>query len=388
VIGTDGGFLDKPVNTPTLLYAPGERYDTIVDFTAFAGQTFLIVNDARAPFPGGKPVDPSTVGQIMQIVVNPAPVTPIVDNSYNPAIDGPIRDAAGNGLPVNLPVIVRLADPATGQLATGVTPARVRQLTLNEVMGKGGPLEILLNNTKWEGVRLDGSTNANAEAYTISSNSGNDATNFLTELPQNGSTEVWEIINLTADSHPIHIHEFQFQILNRQAITLGGSKGYLAAYNTAFGGAFLPAYGPPRAYNQVQGTKTFTRANATVTGPINIIGGNPNADLFLSGPVILPRPYEAGWKDTFIMNPGEVTRVVVRWTPQNILVGNETPGTNQFVGFDPTSIGNPANGVVLANGNALDGTGGGPGYVWHCHIIDHEDNEMMRPYCVGNCDGR
>ncbi len=24
----------------------------------------------------------------------------------------------------------------------------------------------------------------------------------------------------------------------------------------------------------------------------------------------------------------------------------------------------------------------GPGYVWHCHIIDHEDNEMMRPYNV------
>jgi FtsP/CotA-like multicopper oxidase with cupredoxin domain len=24
----------------------------------------------------------------------------------------------------------------------------------------------------------------------------------------------------------------------------------------------------------------------------------------------------------------------------------------------------------------------GPGYVWHCHIIDHEDNEMMRPYKV------
>jgi hypothetical protein len=22
----------------------------------------------------------------------------------------------------------------------------------------------------------------------------------------------------------------------------------------------------------------------------------------------------------------------------------------------------------------------GPGYVWHCHIVDHEDNEMMRPY--------
>ncbi|MEN8181340.1 MAG: multicopper oxidase domain-containing protein [Myxococcota bacterium] len=29
----------------------------------------------------------------------------------------------------------------------------------------------------------------------------------------------------------------------------------------------------------------------------------------------------------------------------------------------------------------------GPGYVWHCHILDHEDNEMMRPYVpVNNAD--
>jgi spore coat protein A len=393
VIGTDGGFLDTPVNTPTLLFAPGERYDTIVDFTAFAGQTFLIVNDARAPYPGGKPVDPSTVGQIMQIVVNPGPLAS-PDTSYNPATGGAIRDANGDQLPVNLPPIVRLA--SNGQLAVNpsdtskkVAPARVRQLTLNEVIGKGGPLEILVNNTKWSGVRPDGSVNANAQAYSLSTNSSNnanDTTDYLTELPQNGSTEVWEIINLTADAHPIHIHEFQFQILNRQAFKMNGSKGYLAAYNTAFGGAFLPAYGPPFAYKKTnaagtQEFETLTRTDgSTVSAPI--IGGNPNVIPFLSGPVILPRPYEDGWKDTFIMNPGEVTRVVVRWTPQNIAVGSETPGINQFVTFDPTSFGNPPNGVVdVAGNNAANNLlGGGPGYVWHCHIIDHEDNEMMRPY--------
>ena len=373
VIGNDGGFLDNPVTTPTLLFAPGERYDTIVDFTNFAGQTFLIVNDARAPYPGGKPVDPSTVGQIMQIVVNQ---TAVVDDSYNPASGVPLRGAGATA--TTLSPIVRLADPLTGQLAAGVTPARVRQLTLNEVMGKGGPLEVLVNNTKWSGLRADLITPiTDGQAYTISSNSGNDATSYLTELPQNGSTEVWEIINTTADSHPIHIHEFQFQILNRQAINMGGSKGYLAAYNTAFGGAFVPAFGPPLPYNTVQGTKTFTRADNTPTPAINIIGGNPNVDLFLSGAALLPRPYEVGWKDTFIMHPGEVTRVVVRWTPQNIAVGS-TAGTNYF-SFDPTKFGNPLNGVVTSAANPE-----GPGYVWHCHIVDHEDNEMMRPYIPVN----
>jgi cobalamin biosynthesis Mg chelatase CobN len=51
------------------------------------------------------------------------------------------------------------------------------------------------------------------------------------------------------------------------------------------------------------------------------------------------------------MNPGEVTTIRVRFTAQD-----GSPFT-----FDATQ---------------------GPGYVWHCHIIDHEDNEMMRPYKV------
>jgi len=49
---------------------------------------------------------------------------------------------------------------------------------------------------------------------------------------------------------------------------------------------------------------------------------------------------------------------MVRFAPQDNPAGSTVAGTNYF-GFDPTT---------------------GPGYVWHCHIIDHEDNEMMRPY--------
>lgn len=76
-----------------------------------------------------------------------------------------------------------------------------------------------------------------------------------------------------------------------------------------------------------------------------------------------PRPNEAGWKDILQMNPGEVTRFMVRFAKQN---GNP-------YGFDATgtaTIAYDRNGVLAQ----------GPGYVWHCHIVDHEDNEMMRPY--------
>ena len=199
-----------------------------------------------------------------------------------------------------------------------------------------------MNNTHWNGLRLDG-TPLISWRPSIShfiQRCDNDATNYLTELPQVGATEVWEIINLTADAHPIHIHEFQFQLLNRQAFTMQGNKGYLAAYNAAFPGvAYHSGLWPalwPTIHSAAAPNETFTRAGGTLTVPI--IGGNPNVDPFPERHgSSRRRAYEAGWKDTFIMNPGEVTRVVVRWTPQSIPVGAETPGTSRSASTRPNS---------------------------------------------------
>ncbi len=91
-----------------------------------------------------------------------------------------------------------------------------RQLTLNEVENPepttvdgveypGGPLEVLVNNTKWAGSNRDDFTQLGP--------------NYLSELPDEGATELWEIINLTADAHPIHTHLTQFQLMNRQNST-------------------------------------------------------------------------------------------------------------------------------------------------------------------------
>ena len=60
----------------------------------------------------------------------------------------------------------------------------------------------------------------------------------------------------------------------------------------------------------------------------------------LNGEITPPQPWETGFKDTVIAFPGQVTRVRVRF---------DTPGQ----------------------------------FVWHCHIVEHEDNEMMRPYRIG-----
>ena len=164
--------------------------------------------------------------------------------------------------------------------------------------------------------------------------------NWNTELPMEGETEVWEIVNTTADAHPIHLHGVQYQILNRQAFD---TIAFGAAYAAAFpGGVLIPGYGPPLNY---------------FTGNPRALGGNP--DPMLLGVAAPPFAYEAGWKDTAIMNPGEVTRIAVRIAPQDTPIG--TTGSFSFIPNAPADNGQPGY------------------YVWHCHITDHEDNEMMRP---------
>jgi FtsP/CotA-like multicopper oxidase with cupredoxin domain len=358
-----------------LVMMSGERYLVIIDFAGYqAGVkgpnglrysgSWILKNTAKTPFPGGAAPSGSTTGRIMQFRVVGTPGT---DTSFNPA---------AVGATVRPTPMVRLVNPTTGALATGVTAQKTRQLTLNEVMGMpqnaidpvtglmtaypGGPLEILVNNTKWSGERITGVDQATG-MYTFEPVPGFtlDGTgfNYISELPNEGTTEIWEIINLTADAHPIHLHLVQFQLMNRQAFDVAK---YMAAYNAAFlgggydhmtglaypAGVYIPGFGPPLTY-----------------GTGGVVGGNPDINAlagkrsaYLQGQPIPPLPQEAGWKDTVVMYPGQVTRIVVRWAPTEI-PASTAPDAASFP-FDPN---------------------GGHGYVWHCHIVDHEDNEMMRP---------
>lgn len=366
VIGTDDGYLDKPVPVKKLTMMSGERYQVIVDFAGVpVGTRFILKNTAKTPFPGGAASPVSTTGQIIQFRVG----APAADGSFNPAAVGAtLRGGTGQG-----PAIKRLVAPATGTLGVGVAVDKTRQLTLNEVKGMpqaannpvtglmtnypGGPLEILVNNTKWDGKRIVGVIGG---MYNFELRS--DFPSGVSETPNEGDTEIWEIVNLTVDAHPIHLHLTSFQLMNRQNFD---TKAYAAAYGAAFpgggydpmtglpypAGVFIPGYGPPLNYN---------------TGNPRALGGNPDIaavgakgkPLSLQGAVQPPLPEEAGWKDTVIAYPGQVTRLAVRWAPQDVPVPAVAKGSYPF---DPN---------------------GGDGYVWHCHIVDHEDNEMMRPNYV------
>ena len=391
VIGSDGAFLDTPAQvSPTaaannkLVMMPGERYYVIIDFAGFqAGVvgpngaaysgSWLLKNTAKAPYPAGATVQGVTTGRIMLFKVLPASSP---DTSLDPAQPGiRIRPAASPS--------VRLVDAARGSLLPGIAVQQNRQVTLNEIMGMpqtvvdpvtgnltafpGGPLEILVNNTRWDGKRIKGTKIDPATGMVMSDfetradfSLDSFGINWLSERPNEGETEVWEIINLTADAHPMHTHLVQFQLINRQSIDI---KKYNASYAAAFPGGgydpmtqspygkgvFIPGFGPPLDY---------------ATGNPAALGGNPDINalsakgrsLYLKGLTIPPLPQEAGWKDVILVPPGMVTRLAVRWAP-----------TSTPAGTPPAASGFPFN------------PGGGPGYVWHCHIVDHEDNEMMRP---------
>jgi spore coat protein A len=167
---------------------------------------------------------------------------------------GKVEDSSS--LPATLREVPRT--PATAAV-------RTRTLTLEEVDYLTGEPEVhLLDGKRWH--------------------------EPVSEKPLLDTTEIWELMNLTDDSHPIHLHLVRFQILDRRPLNTGV---YIYQKKLVYTGDAVP-----------------------------------------------PEPHEMGWKDTIRAAPGACTRIIVK-----------------FEGY----------------------TGR---YVWHCHILEHEDNEMMRPYEV------
>ncbi|WP_437979364.1 multicopper oxidase [Sorangium sp. So ce295] len=182
-IGSDGGFLPSPVERGTLLLAPAERADVIVDFSGVrAGAEPVLLNlGPDAPFTGGPQAaaDPATTGQVMQLRVVPA-------------------TGADSSTPPH-----RLALPRLAPLGDA---ALVRQVSLSDLSSA---------------LRPDAGLSV-AALGTLEPPPGSRAARPLfwhdpiTENPALGSTEVWEIYNFTVDAHPIHVHEVHFAIVDRQ----------------------------------------------------------------------------------------------------------------------------------------------------------------------------
>jgi FtsP/CotA-like multicopper oxidase with cupredoxin domain len=310
-IGSDGGYLAAPVKlqmTPVdekgdgddasakLLLAPGERADIVVDFAGLTpGTTLSFTNDARAPFPDGDDPNTTELGEILRFHVIPP------------------KGSDTSSLPASLNPLPTRLDAAQATV--------VRHLVLTEIEDpvSGSPIVGLLNNTCWDAP--------------------------ITESPKLGSTEIWEIVDATEDTHPIHLHLVQFNLLNRQRFDV---QRYLEEWNQASPvGGNLPGPVP---------TCPSTTDPLTPPGVASWPQVIPPVDPFVTGSPVPPAPNEAGWKDTVRVKKGTVTRLLVRFAPQDPVAKGAYGGFS----FDPTA----------------------GKYVWHCHILEHEDNEMMRPYQI------
>jgi spore coat protein A len=225
-IGSDQGLLSAPTDVAHLILGPAERGDVLIDFSKSFGKTLHLRNGAFDI------LELRVAGQIAS------------SNASNPPI------------PKTLRTIERI--PESSAITT-------RTITIDEYQDKvGNSMLMLLNRKRWH--------------------------EPVTERPKLNTTEIWEFVNLTEDTHPIHLHLVRFQLLDRRRFDV---------------------------FNYLMYKKLNYTADAAP-----------------------PAANEAGWKDTIPCPPKSITRVIVR-----------------FEGY---------------TGN----------YLYHCHVLEHEANDMMRPFEV------
>jgi len=300
-IGTDGGLLRAPVAVPPqgLVLASAERADLLVDFSDLRpGSLLTLVNTATAPFDGAPfPAERARQAaslegllpypEVMRFRVVPGP--------------SPRRLATPGQLATDV------APPTAGDLAGAVrrAVALVEQgldqapnmLTMRELApapdeNPGEPLITVVDQD------ADGQAGTVARYRTVACHFEDTVTFF----PVLGQWEVWQLINLTGDTHPIHIHLDPFHVLARHAITVTVPEGGI--------------------------THTTTSA---------LVRRGRSLDDELEHAV---DDNERGLKDTVRVNPNEIVELAVRF-------------------------------------QAFSGR-----YMYHCHILEHEDRDMMRPIVV------
>ena len=168
-IGADGGLLRAPVPMTALLIAPGERADLIVDFAGQRNASFIVTNNARAPYPmGGR----ATLNQLLKIRVN-RPLQGTDDTT--PAAD------------LQLPALARAARAVRHARAAPVGDARPAHRRPDHPQRRGRAVPR----------RAHGPPRRHDEA-------------------QAGAVEDWLLVNTTADTHPIHLHLVTFEVIDRR----------------------------------------------------------------------------------------------------------------------------------------------------------------------------
>jgi spore coat protein A len=177
-----------------LLIAPGERYMVVVDFTGHSG-SWVLSNDARAPFPAGDPTIAS-IPQIMRFDVGETPTG--VDRS------------------VILPVLAE-TNNNIASVELSLQQARLRTLQAAEP-------------ALMPGMPMLGTSDSLLQFR-----------DKVTETPQLGSTEAWALRNHSPDAHPIHEHLVELQLVGRWPVTKWSEQDATGSAVPVKVGKFQPA---------------------------------------------------------------------------------------------------------------------------------------------------
>jgi len=252
VIGVDDGFLDETVETDELLLAPAERADVIIDFTDMAGEEITLLNTTSC--------------------------------------FGPQREQNTRSGDTELPYLMQF------RVGDSVSEPDASAIPTHPTTSEGVLETLLAQASVTRDITLD-----NPEGFTfLLENKGFDAP--VSIEPHLGDTEIWNLINLTDEAHPIHVHLISYRIVERIPFRENGVEDYIADRDAG-------TLAPLESYLDMDGAEPA-------------------------------HPTERGPKDVALAPFDHVTRIVMEW-----------------YGFEGL-------------------------YVIHCHILEHEDDDMMRPIRV------
>ncbi len=375
-IGTEGGFLPAPAEIPSqpigynynrrdivvlnvsdhaLFMGPAERADVVIDFSQVPdGSKLILYNDSPAPVPGFDPRLDYYTGNPDMTSTGGAPTTiagygPNIRTIMQFQVSGPqapqfdlaaLKAALPAAFAASQPPII-VPQAAYGPVYGTTFPnaySRIQSTSLTFTpLGSIIPLTIQMQSKAIQELfELDyGRMNSTLGVELP-------LTNFLTQTtiplgyidpatetiddsvtpmaPAAGDgTQIWKVTHNGVDTHAMHFHLFDVQLVNR----------------VGWDGAIRP----------------------------------PDAN-------------ELGWKDTVRMNPLEDAIVALRPTapelpfgvPDSIRLLNPTMPIGDTTGF--TNV-DPATGKPITVTNQV--TNFGWEYVWHCHLLGHEEMDMMRP---------
>ncbi len=296
-IGSEGGLLLRPASLPAqgLVLGSAERADLLVDFSDLSpGVELTVWNTAAAPFDGTF-ADPTVAG-----TADPGGLLPFPEVLRIRVVEGnrarrsvptalatdfePLNRGDLDGCVVRAVALVEHRSDGEGE------PPMLTLRELAEDAGADGPVIVV--------VEQHGGRERETRWRTVASRFEDTATFF----PTLGAPEIWRFINLTGDTHPMHVHLDSFQILGRH----------------------------PAVVELDEATTT-----AQVTSAVVRIDQDPGDDI----PHELDEN-ERGLKDTVRVNANEVVDIAVRFS--------------SYAGR----------------------------YMYHCHILEHEDRDMMRPFVV------